>query len=53
MVLKFSGRKYTIDIDYWVGYTVCLILAESVAIDNCSLSIWFTEFKESIKMFPD
>ena len=53
LVLKFSDRKYTFDIDYWVWYTVCLVLAESIAIDDHSLHIWFTNFNESITMFPD
>ena len=48
-----SGRKYTTDINYLVGCTVCLVLAESVAIEDSSLSIMFTDFNESITMFSD
>ena len=48
-----TGLKYTIHIGYRVLYTVCLILMESDAIDNHIGNFQFTDFNESIMMFPD
>ena len=50
---NFLGLKTSADIDYSELYTVCLVLAVSVAMDNRSLRTCFTDFNELITMFAD